>query len=122
MVRCVAVDVDVLVVHHVDGIGKVPTHLRAEVLVEHLLDRRRPDSFAELGDEHAVGGEQACVAGVVAGVEVLGVVDEDLPYLLAGLELCRRAVSVMSGSLPSRNAVAGLKCTTQAWCARWSMW
>ena len=61
-------------------------HVRPEVLVEDRLDRGRADRLTELGDEHAVGGEQARVAGVVARVEVLGVVDEDLADLLAVLE------------------------------------
>ena len=60
--------------------------MRPEVLVEDRLDRVRPDGLAELGNEHPVGREQARVAGVVARIEVLGVVDEDLADLLAVLE------------------------------------
>ena len=63
------------------------THLRSQGLVEHLLDRRRADCFAEWGDEHAIFGEQARVTGVVAGIEVLAVIDEDLPDLLTVFEL-----------------------------------
>jgi len=67
--------------------GKVTTYLRAEVLVEHLFDRGGTDCFAELGQQHTVGGKQARIAGVVAGIEVLRVVDEDLPDLFAVFEL-----------------------------------
>ena len=48
-----------------------------------------PTASPSRATKHAVVGEQAGVAGVVAGIEVLGVVDEDLADLLAIFELLK---------------------------------